>query len=29
MAVDKGKGLVEGVQNTVRQTTGALKGEGP
>ncbi len=29
MAVDKDKGLVEGVQNTLRQTTGALKGEGP
>jgi hypothetical protein len=28
MAVDKDKGLVEGVQNTLRQTTGALKGEG-
>ena len=29
MAVGKDKGLVEGVQNTLRQTTGALKGEGP
>ena len=29
MATDKHKGLVEGVQNTLRQTTGALKGEGP
>ena len=29
MATDKDKGLVEGVQNTLRQTTGALRGEGP
>jgi hypothetical protein len=29
MATDKGKGVVGAAQNAVRQTTGALKGEGP
>jgi hypothetical protein len=29
MAVDKDKGLVEGLQYTLRQTAGALRGEGP
>ncbi len=29
MATDKDKGLVDTAQNTVRETTGALRGEGP
>jgi hypothetical protein len=29
MATDKDKGIVDAAQNTVRQTTGALRGEGP
>jgi hypothetical protein len=29
MATDKDKGIVGSAQNTVRETTGALKGEGP
>ena len=29
MATDKGKEVVGAAQNAVRQTTGALKGEGP
>jgi hypothetical protein len=28
-ATDKDKGVVDAAQNTVRQTTGALRGEGP
>jgi hypothetical protein len=29
VATDKDKGLVDTAQNTVRETTGALRGEGP
>src|SRR5215212_3403660 len=29
MATDEGKGITDKVTNTVRQTTGALRGEGP
>jgi hypothetical protein len=29
MATDKNKGVFDAAQNTVRQTTGALRGEGP
>jgi hypothetical protein len=29
MATDKDRGIVDAAQNTVRQTTGALRGEGP
>src|SRR5215216_4835974 len=29
MGKDRDEGIVEGIQNTVRQTTDALKGEGP
>jgi hypothetical protein len=29
MAKQKEKGLVDAAQNTLRQTTGALRGEGP
>jgi hypothetical protein len=29
MATDKDKGIVDAAQNTVRETTGALRGEGP
>jgi hypothetical protein len=28
MAKDKDKGIVDGAQNTLRETTGALRGEG-
>ena len=29
MSAEKDKGIVDTAQNTVRQTTGALRGEGP